>query len=145
MRLVAILALLFVLAAGLSVSYLVYRQLDSQTVLLEASPKLAPNGSGATCGTAAFQIDARTTGLWLFPVNKGQVLSGVVNVVGDENADIGLKIFSPSNRLVLYEPERQHHHEFELPPAVRGNYRFEFDNRHSTFTEKDIAVQVCLA
>ncbi len=139
------LALLSVLAVGLGVSYLVYRQLDSETVLLEASPQLKPNGDGAACGTAAFEIDARTTGLWLFPVKKGQVLSGVVNVVGDEDADIGLKIFSPHNRLVLYESERQHHHEFELPPAVRGNYRFEFDNRHSTFTEKDIAVRVCLA
>lgn len=145
MRTVATFVLLFVLLSGLGVSYLVYRQLDTDTVLLQAPPQLEQSETGALCGNAAFAVSARTLGLWMLSVEKGQMVSGVVTVAGEEDADIGLKVYSPSNKLVLYEPDRKHQLTFELPPGIRGDYRFEFDNRHSAFAGKDIAVEVCFA
>ncbi len=34
--------------------------------------------------------------------------------------------------------------EEELAPTIRGIYGFEFDNRHSVFTDKGVTVSVCL-
>lgn len=141
----AVLGFAVLLGASLAVSYLVYRQFGTSTVMLSASPRFALTQDGSRCGDVHFVLDARTAGLWLLPVQDAQTLSGVVVVEGDENADIGFRVRTPHNRLAVNEPEPQHRYQFEVPASVRGDYSFEFDNRHSTFTPKRVRVSLCLA
>ena len=63
---------------------------------------------------------------------------------GREDLDVSLRIKSPSNRLVFRDVNRGHRQEFELTGTIRGEYVFEFDNRHSALTEKHITVSVCV-
>jgi hypothetical protein len=77
-------------------------------------------------------------------VGDGETFAGVATVEGDERMDIGLTILSPSNRLVLFDPQRKHEHEFSVTSTIRGDYMFELDNRHSTFTSKHVTISVCL-
>jgi hypothetical protein len=122
-----------------------YRQLRTGAITLEAAPQFEMNEQGVLCGDVDLLLRARSLSLWTLDVEKGQNVTGVITVDGNENRDIGLSIWSPSDHLVLFAPERAHEHEFELPNAIRGGYRFEFDNRHSSFTDKRIDVTVCLA
>ena len=64
-------------------------------------------------------------------------------VGGNDRQDIGFSIWSPTNRIVHFGEDRAHELEFEAVGTVRGDYRFDFDNRHSTFTEKKRAVTGC--
>jgi hypothetical protein len=57
----------------------------------------------------------------------------------------GKRIWSPTNRAVFFDSERTHETEFVVENTVRGEYRFEIDNRHSTFSGKDVTVALCLA
>ncbi len=145
MRFVAMFTLLAVLAGGLGIAYIVYKQMDTGTVVITAEAHLEQTETGARCGDTTFTVDARTIGAWALRVDKGVIISGSVIVDGNEDYDIALRIYSPTNRPVFFEGNRMHEIEFELAPAVRGDYTFEFDNRHSTFTEKDLIVSVCLA
>ena len=134
-----------VLAGGVGISYLVWRQLETKTVTLAAEPAMAQNEEGAMCGNVALQVEARTLGLWQFRVAQGQNLSGAMVVQGDEDADIGFRIRTPHNRLLLRDPHRQHEQHFDIEAPVRGDYVFELDNRHSTMTEKTVVVLLCVA
>lgn len=145
MRNMAVLALAVVLSVGLAMSYIMYRQLGTGTITLEASPRLERNGEGALCGDVDFVVAARRLGRWMLRTEKGQTISGVVAVDGGDDLDIGLSIWAPTNRRVFYEPERLHRQEFEVAATIRGDYRFEFDNRHSTFMQKRVRVSLCLA
>ena len=69
---------------------------------------------------------------------------GTVTVEGDEGKDVGFSIWSPTNRIVLFEPDRTHEVDFEVVGTIRGEYRFDFDNRHSSFTDKKVTVFLCL-
>lgn len=141
----AVVVLLVFLAAGGAVVYVMYRQLGSDTVILEASPELIRNEQGALCADVQFDVGARSLGRWLFRVEKGQTISGVVSVAGDAQSDIGFGIWSPTNRVVVFNPRRAHEYEFEVPGTIRGDYRFDFDNRHSSFGGKQVSVSLCLA
>ena len=145
MRVIGILLLLAALGAALGISYLIYRQQELKSVTIEASAQLQPNGQGALCGNVQFQLDARTLGRWRLPVNEGQTVSGVVAVAGSADEDVGLRVWTPHNRVVLNRPERQHEQQFELVARVGGEYLFEFDNRHSSFAHKDVTVSVCVS
>lgn len=139
----AIVVLAVVVGAGLAISYLMYRQLGTETVMLKASPQFERTEQGALCGDVGFVVGARSRGRWLLGVEKGLTLSGVVAVDGNENLDIGFSIWSPTNRVVLSYSERAQRHEFEVAHTIRGEYRFEFDNRHSAFTDKRVKVSIC--
>jgi hypothetical protein len=140
----AALLLLTLLGAGSVIAFVTYRQLDSDTVRLEGAVKLASNGQGALCGDASVVVAARSLAQWELPVEDGQNIAGTITVEGDETADIGFSIWSPTNRVVAFVPGRTHQHEFSLPSTIRGAYRFDFDNRHSTFTDKKVTVSICV-
>ena len=144
MRLMGIAALLLLLAVGLAMSYFMYRQLDTGIVTLEAAPQFVRNEQGSLCADVDLAIEARTLGRWLLLVEDGQDFAGVATVHGNKDSDIGLRILSPSNRLVMFEPERRHQHEFAVAPAIRGAYTFELDNRHSMLRQKQVTISVCL-
>ncbi len=145
MHKLAFLVLAVFVAAGLAIGYFMYRQLDTGTVTLNGSPQLEMNEQGELCGEVSFVLKARSLGRWLLPLEDGQTVAGVVAVQGDQAADIGVSIWSPTNRLVLVGSGRTHRQEFELVSTIRGEYRFEFDNRHSTFTPKRVTVSLCVA
>ena len=133
------------LASGLVVAFLLYRQLGTDSEMLSGTPELVANGSGAECGEIAFSVGARSVGNWFFDVPKSKTITGTVSVEGDEGNDVGFSIWSPTNRAVLVEPDRTHEVEFEVVGTIRGEYRFDFDNRHSSFTDKQVTVSLCLA
>ncbi|MCH8949512.1 MAG: emp24/gp25L/p24 family protein [Chloroflexi bacterium] len=80
----------------------------------------------------------------LYSVPKGKTITGAIIVRGNDQQDIGFSIWSPTNRIILFEEDRAHELEFEVVGTIRGDYRFEFDNRHSAFTEKKFTVTVCV-
>jgi hypothetical protein len=145
MRLFAIATVLFLVVVGAAISFVVYRQLETKTALIEAPVALAATEAGSRCGTVAFAVEPRTLGVWYFPAGEGQTISGFFAVEGDEARDVGFRVISPQNRFVADDVERSHVRAFELDAAVRGDYRFEFDNRHSMFTAKRIGLAVCLS
>lgn len=138
---VALIGMLVAAGAG---SYLIYRQLQTESVVIDATPQFVQANDGSMCGTVDFVLEPRTRGFWWLRVEKDTMISGAITIAGNDMQDIGLRVFNPADRLVLFEPERQHNSQFELPAEVRGDYRFEFDNRHSMFTDKEITVSVCL-
>ncbi len=137
--------LVALLASGLVIAFLMYRQLGTDSVMLHGTPELVANGSGAECGEIAFTVGARSLGQWMFDVPKSKTITGTVTVAGNESKDVGLSIWSPTNRMVLFEPDRTHVVDFEVAGTIRGEYRFDFDNRHSSFTDKKVTVALCLA
>ena len=145
MQKLIVISLLLVLGAGAAVSFLMYRQIGTDIVTLTGAPELVANGQGQACGDVGFAVKARSLGLWLYNVPKGKTLTGAFTVVGNDQQDIGFSIWSPTNRIVLFEEDRAHELEFEVVGTIRGEYRFEFDNRHSSFTEKKFTVTVCVA
>ena len=144
MQVVGIVTLVVVIVAGVAVSYLVYKQLDTKMVDLAVAIELERTEDRGRCGDVDFFVPPRTLGRWPLHVEKGQTISGVVAVDGSEGLDVGLRIMSPSNRLVFREVKRHHRQEFEFTETIRGEYLFEFDNRHSALTEKHIMVSVCV-
>lgn len=142
----ALLVLGVVLASGLAMSYGMYRQLGtSNTVTLEASPNFEVNAQGESCADVTFEISARLLGQWMFLVEEGRNVTGVVTVDGSETNDVGVSIWSPTNRPILVRRAPQHEQEFELISTIRGEYRFEFDNRHSVLNSKHVTVSLCVA
>ncbi len=144
MQKLIILTLSVLLAAGLGISYLMYRQLGTDSETLSGTPELVANGSGAECGEIAFSVRARSVAKWFFDVPKAKTITGTVTVGGDASKDVGLSIWSPTNRVVLFVPERSHELDFEVVGTIRGEYRFDFDNRHSSFTDKKVTIALCL-
>ena len=145
MRLILIVAAFAILASGAVASYVVFKQLDTKTAVIEAAPQFEPADDGSLCGSVTFVLEQRTVAYWWLSAEKGTRITGSATVAGNKSLDIGLRVYSPSNKLLLGEPERHHAPRFELPVEVRGDYRFEFDNRHSIFTDKEITVSVCMA
>jgi len=133
------------LSSGLLIAFLMYRQLGTESEVLNGTPELVANASGAECGEIAFSVGARSLGQWLFDVPKSKTITGTVIVDGEEGSDVGFSIWSPTNRVVLFEPDRSHEVDFEVVGTIRGAYRFDFDNRHSSFTDKKVTVSLCLA
>lgn len=145
MRFILMVALLLVLASGVAASYLVYRQMDTKTVRLDAPPHLQQVEGAGLCGAAEFVLKPRAVGEWVLTLQKGQTVTGFVTVEGREDADVGLRIYSPSNRLVFHDAERSPRPSFQVPALIRGDYLFEFDNRHSLLTDKQVTVAVCVS
>jgi len=144
MRAVVALVVGAVLLVGVGSAYIMYRQLGSETIMLKGEPVLQANGEGAQCGEVGFDVNARALARWMYGVDKGKTMTGTVTVGGNEDQDVGLTIESPTNRTVFFEPHRAHEIQFEIVGTIRGEYRFEFDNRHSTFSEKRVIVSVCV-
>jgi hypothetical protein len=144
MRTIVALAVGAVLLTGLGGGYILYRQLGSDTVTLEGEPVLQADGQGAECGEVSFSVGARALGRWMYGVGKGKTVTGTVTVGGNADQDIGLTIDSPTNRTVFFDPARAHEIEFEIVGTIRGEYRFEFDNRHSSFSDKQVTVSLCV-
>lgn len=140
----AALLLAVVLVSTIGIAYVMYKQLGTGTTVLSGTPALAANGEGAECGEVGFDVGARTLGRWLFEVEKAQTITGEMVVGGNEDQDVGFSVWSPSNRVVVFDPARQHSTAFEIDHSVRGSYRFEFDNRHSTFADKHVTVSICV-
>ncbi len=145
MQKLIILTMSVLLAAGLGISYLMYRQLGTASEILSGTPELVSNGSGSDCGEISFSIGARSIAKWFFGVPKAKTITGTVTVGGDASKDVGLSIWSPVNRVVLFVPDRSHEMDFEVVGTIRGEYRFDFDNRHSSFTDKKVTVALCVA
>ncbi len=141
----ALIVLVVFLAAGLAIAFFMYRQLGTSTVTLEASPNFEVNAQGESCGDVTFEIGARSLGQWMFLVEGDRNVTGVVKVDGSETDDVGVSIWSPSNRPILVRLAPQHEQEFELISTIRGEYRFEFDNRHSALNSKRVKVSLCVA
>ena len=144
MNRLAILAFVVLLGAGVAIGVMMYRQLGTVNLTLTGTPQLVVNSAGAECGEVAFEVQARSIGEWHYNVPKGKTITGTVTVGGDETKDIGVTIWSPTNRIVVFIPDRGHQVEFEVVGTIRGEYRFDFDNRHSAFTEKKLTVSLCL-
>lgn len=140
----AALLLAVVLVSALGIGYVMYKQLGTDTTLLQGTPALAADGRGAECGEVDFEVKARSLGQWHFNVGKARTITGEVVVGGNEDQDVGFSIWSPSNRVVVFDAERLHQTTFEIEHTIRGDYRFEFDNRHSTFSEKQVTVSLCV-
>lgn len=132
------------LLSGLVVAFIMYKQLGTDTVTLAASPDLEPTADG-DCGSVDLSIGARTLGQWYFEVPKAKTITGTVVVNGGESSDVGFSIWSPTNRVVVFNSTRTHETDFTVEQTIHGQYRFEFDNRHSTFTSKDVTVDLCVA
>ena len=140
----AVLMLTVLLASGLLIAFLMYRQLGTESVTLTGTPELVATGNGSECGEISFSVGARSIGKWFFNVPKSKTITGTVTVGGDASRDVGFSIWSPSNRVVLFEQDRTHELDFEVVGTIRGEYRFDFDNRHSSFTDKKVTVSLCL-
>ncbi len=145
MRLLGIFAVLAVLTALSGIFYVLYRQTDTGLTILQGEPQFSPTATGAQCGDVDFVLGARRLGSWSLQVEDGQEINATVTVLGDENKDIGLRVMSPTSRIVFFSTHRIHEEEIDLNPTIRGLYEFEFDNRHSSFTDKGIRVSVCLS
>ena len=145
MNKLVILAFAVVLGSGLLIGLLMYRQLGTESSTLTGTPELVANGSGSQCGEVAFEVGARSLGQWYYNLPKGKTLTGTVTVGGNDAYDVGFGIWSPTNRIVVIEPHRAHKIDFEVVGTIRGEYRFDFDNRHSSFTDKQVTVALCLA
>jgi hypothetical protein len=145
MRFVAMLALLLVLGGGIAVAYTVYRQLDTKTVLIDAAGQWEQRDDGSSCETVAFAVGARTTGLWYVASGGAAKMWGSLEVEGTVDKDVGLEVYTPSNRVAYRAEQRMHQGLFELAADVRGDYRFQVDNRHSAFTKKRVTLFVCVA
>ena len=144
MRIFGILILLSILGLGLGLSYSMYRQLGTAVVSLNAAPEYVQNEAGNLCADVDLSVKARSLGRWPLLLEDGQNFAGVATVQGGATSDIGLRIISPTNRVVVFTPQRQHEYEFAVTSAIRGEYTFELDNRHSTFTGKQVTISVCL-
>lgn len=140
-----ILAFAVVLGSGLTIGVLMYRQLGTESSTLTGTPELVANESGAQCGKIAFNVGARSLAQWYYNLPKGKTLTGTVTVGGNAAYDVGFGIWSPTNRIVMIERERAHEIDFKVVGTIRGEYRFDFDNRHSAFTDKRITLSLCLA
>ena len=140
MRQFVLLLLVLLLVAGAAIGFFVYRQLDTKTVTVAAALAMRQD---AACGAVELAVEARTLARWSLPLAEGQGASVTVSVAGGDRADIGLRVWSPNNRTVYAAPDRFHAIDFALSAPVRGDYRFDLDNRHSAFTEKHVTVSVC--
>ena len=145
MRSVAPLAMLVVLVVGVIFGYLMYRTLGTGNQTLQASPEFVTNGDGSRCADVDLSIKARSLGSWQLNLEDGLFISGSVVVNGGVDSSIGFRVWSPSNRLVFHTPQRIHEQAFELGGSIRGGYTFEFDNRHSSFSKKNVTLAICLA
>ena len=145
MRLLIVIAALLVLGVGLGMSYVLFRQIGTDVMTIEAAAEFTPNGQGERCATVKLAVEPRMMARWPLAVGDGESFAGAATVQGQKHMDIGLTILSPGNRLVLFDPQRKHEHEFSVTSTIRGDYIFELDNRHSTFTSKHVTISVCLA
>jgi hypothetical protein len=144
MRNLGMLVLLLVLAASIGAAYVIYQHMETKTVALQAEALWQPRDDGASCASVPLTVDARTMGLWAVPAGENATITATVAVEGSTDLDLGLTVYSPNNRMVYRSAERFHEESFEIAAEVRGDYRLELDNRHSTFTKKDVLVSVCV-
>lgn len=143
LRFLAALALLIILGGGVAASYVIYRLMETETVVIEASAPWQDRADGSRCMTAAMNVRSRTLGVWYLSVPEDVDLTGTVSVAGSGDEDVGLRIYSPANRSVYRSTKRMHDGAFAFPASVRGDYRFEIDNRHSSFASKDVTLSIC--
>lgn len=143
MRVLAGLILLLVLAGGVAASYVIYRLMETKTVAIEAAAQWQDQPDGSRCTTATFVVEARTLGVWYVSAPEDVGIAGTLAVAGSADEDVGLRVYSPVNRAVYRAERRMHEGSFQFAAEVRGDYRFEIDNRHSSFAEKDVTLSVC--
>ena len=145
MRLPVTVMLVLILGTGLVVSYLIYRQMETKTVVFAEEAQLERAPEGAMCGDVQLVVGARTLGQWSLLVDKGKVISGDVVVDGSGALDVQLNIHSPGSELIYWGKSPEHLQTFEVSDTIRGAYMFEFDNRHSALTSKTVIVSICVS
>lgn len=140
---VGLLILIGLIIVGASVSYLLYGELHSETVAIEAAAEPVVGPDGSACETMAFRLESRRLGQLYVRAGEGQSISGRFSVQGPPENDVILRVYSPHNRLVLQNTKR-HQLDFSITAVIRGDYLFQFDNRFSIFTDKTIDFAYCL-
>ena len=145
MRLPVTVMLISLIGTGFVVSYLIFRQMETKTVVFAEEVELERAPKGAMCGDVKLVVGGRTLGQWSLLIEEGDVLSGVVAVEGIGALDVLLNITSPNNDLIYWGRSPEHRQTFEVKDTIRGEYLFEFDNRHSALTSKTVIVSVCVS
>jgi hypothetical protein len=143
MRIMGLFLFGIVAAVGVSLAYIAYRHADTSTVLLDGAPLVAAAANGEMCGDQYLIVDERTLGQWYLELPENAQVALTVTAGADASHDIGLSVWSPSNKMVWVAEYRAHVHQVELTAELRGGYRFDFDNRHSTFTAKALDGAFC--
>lgn len=124
-------------------SYALYGELHSETVTIEAAPQVIVSPDGAHCEAMVFKLESRRQGELYVRAEEGQFIDGRVGVQGPAERDVIVRVYSPHNRVVL-PGRKQHDLDFSIPAVIRGDYLFQFDNRHSILTDKTIEFSYCL-
>lgn len=140
---VGLLILLGLIIAGAAMSYVLYGELHSETVAIEAAAQPVAGADGATCEALVFDLGSRRRGKLYVRAEEGQSIDGRFVVRGPSERDIILQVYSPHNRIVL-PGSRRHELDFSIPAVLWGDYLFEFDNRFSVLTGKTIELTYCL-
>jgi hypothetical protein len=143
MRIIGLFLFGIVAAVGVSLGYIAYHHAHTSIVLLDGAPQVAAAADGEMCGDQYLIVDERTLGRWYLELPENAQLTATVTAGQDASHDIGLSIWSPSNQMVWVAEHRAHVLNIELTAELRGGYRFDFENRHSTFTPKALDVSFC--
>ena len=75
MQKLIVLTLTLILGSGLVVAFVMYKQLGTDTTLLNGDAQLVSNGQGAECGEVSLSVGARTVGHWYFEVPKAKTIT----------------------------------------------------------------------
>lgn len=140
---VGLLILVGLVIAGGGTAYVLYGQLPTETVAIEAArqPVVAPDG--AACEAIVFDLGSRHLGNLYIRAGEGQSIDGRFAIRGPSHEDVIFRVYTPHNRLVL-NGRKVHDLDFSFPAVIRGDYLFQFDNRFSVFTGKTIELTYCL-
>lgn len=138
----------FLIAAGLLVlggilSYFLYGQLRTEIIPIAAEAQAYAGPDGTPCETMTFTLEPRQMGRMSVLAQKGQSITGRFVVHGGLNGDVAFRVYAPQGRMVVDEGKNQEL-EFNILANIRGEYVFEFDNRFSIVTEKDVELTYCL-
>lgn len=136
------------IAAGLLVgggilAYFLYGQLRTEIIPIVTEAHAYAGPDGASCETMAFNLERRQMGRMSVMAEKGQSIVGRFVVHGGLNGDVAFRVYAPHSRMVMDEGRNQEL-DFNIPARIRGEYVFEFDNRFSMLTEKDVELTYCL-
>ena len=98
----------FFIAAGLLVlggvlSYFLYGQLHTETILIAAEAEAYAGPDGAPCETMAFSLEPRQMGRMSVMAEKGQSINGRFVVQGGIEGDVAFRVFAPHGRMVVDE------------------------------------------
>ena len=140
---VGLLILAGLIITGGVFSYVLYGELHSETVAIEAARQPVVGPDGGTCEAIDFRLESRQLGQLYVRAAEGQSISGRFAVQGPSENDVIFRVYSPHKRLVVQDVKR-HQLDFSIPAIIWGDYLFQFDNRFAILTGKTIAFTYCL-